>query len=294
MFVGESKFETCPDTLYAIPSYIDDNTPTIKRNAINLLEGPNSKNEEAGTTNSKRSTSNKRNYIIFGHYDKPSTETIFDTIGSKVSDQQLTVQTGKSLWYQSPGGGDEKIIIPDDSPKKINESTTASKEGIVKSKKKYGLLKTVTIKFKTWFDNEENKILKLMMVILIGTVITMFWYFHTTVRELRQQSQNGSNTKIPRSTDSNGSYGVESLNGGEFIFFLTSIVIVDVGVVVNFIHGMINDLRLVDNFQMFLKSANNHHKVHFQACKNRFCKLTQINDDRVFTQNNCVQYYKDE
>lgn len=182
---------------------------------MNLIEGPSSRNIETGTSNTKRSTSNKRNYIIFGHYDKPSTETIFDSIGSKDSDQQLSVHTDKSLWYQ-PQGGDDKIIIPDDPPKKVNESTTESREGIVKSKQKYGLLKTLTIRFKTWFDNEENKVLKLMMVILIGTVISMFWYFHTTVRELRQQSQNGSNTKIPRSTDSNGSYGVESLNGGEF------------------------------------------------------------------------------
>ena len=254
--------------MYAIPSYIDDSTPTIKGNAINLIEGPNSKNIGTGTSDKKRSTSNKRNYIIFGHYDKPSTETIFETIGSKDSDHQLSVHSDKSLWYQSPGGA-EKIIIPDDPPKKINEST-ASMEEIVKSKK-YGLLKTLMIKFKTWFDNEENKILKLMMVILIGTVITMFWYFHTTVRELRQQSQNGSNTKIPRSTDSNGSYGVESFIGGEFMNVFPSIIIVDISVIVDFIHGVVNDLRFVDNLQMFLKCANNCHEINFQTCKQKFC-----------------------
>lgn len=246
--------------MYAIPSFIDDSTPTIKRNAVNLIEGPNSRYAETGTSNKKRSTSNKRNYIIFGHYDKPSTETIFDSIASKDSDQQLSVQTDKSLWYQ-PSGEHQKIIMPDDTLNEVN-STPANKEGVIKSKQKYGLLKTVTIKFKTWFDNEENKILKLMMVILIGTVITMFWYFHTTVRELRQQSQNGSNTKIPRSTDSNGSYGVESLDG-EFV--PASVVIVDIGVVVDFIYWMINNLRLVDNFQMFLKSANDYHEINFQT-----------------------------
>jgi hypothetical protein len=96
--------------------------------------------------------------------------------------------------------------------KQKNVSVIKSEE-IMESNTKNGLLKTSTIKFKHWFDNEENKVLKLMMVILIGAVITMFWYFHTTVRELRQQSENGSKTKIHRSTDSNGSFGVESLNG---------------------------------------------------------------------------------
>lgn len=257
--------------MYAIPSYIDDNTPTIKRNAVNLIEGPNSRNIEQGTSNSRRSTSNKRNYIIFGHYDKPSTETIFDTIG-KDNEHQLSVTTDKSLWYQSTGGAD-KIIIPDSSQEKINE-TTAGKEGIVKSRQKYGLLKTLALAFKTWFDNEENKILKLMMVILIGIVITMFWYFHTTVRELRQQSQNGSNTKIPRSTDSNGSYGVESLDGGELKIDFTSVIIVVISVIVDFVYGVINDLGLVNYIQMYLKCAHHHHEIYFQACKHRMCNFS--------------------
>lgn len=215
VFVGESKFDAFHDTLYAIPSYIDDNTPTIKRNAMNLLEGPKTKNIEAGTSDRNRRSSNKRNYIIFGHYEKPSTETLFDTIGSKDSDkQQLSVRPVGGLWYEQQSASDSKIIIPDPGIKQMNDSVTKNEE-MIESKPKYGLLKTTTVVFKTWFDNEENKILKLLMVILIGIVITMFWYFHTTVRELRQQSQNGSNPKIPRSTDSNGSYGVESLDGGE-------------------------------------------------------------------------------
>lgn len=226
------------------------------------------KNIEAGTSD-RYHRSNKRNYIIFGHYEKPSTETLFDTIGNKDSDkQQLTVRPVGGLWYeQAPS--DSKIIIPDSGLKKNNESVTKHEE-MVESKPKYGLLKTSTVVFKTWFDNEENKILKLLMVILIGIVITMFWYFHTTVRELRQQSQNGSNTKIPRSTDSNGSYGVESLVDGESLdnklkSSSVSVVIVDECCVIYFINGMISNLRLIDNFQMILKRTNNNHKVNFQT-----------------------------
>lgn len=215
VFVGESKFDTFRDTLYAIPSYVDANTPTVKRNSMNLLEGPNIRNGEAGSeTRSKHSI--KRNYILFGYYETPSIDTMFDTIGSKDSNKHLTVRPESSLWYtrdddiDDQSSRDSKIIIP------VNDGNLSMKgDEIVESKVKYGLMKLSAIKFKTWFDNEENKILKLLMLILIGVVITMFWYLRTTVRELKQQSQNGSNTKIPRSTDSNGSYGVESLDGGE-------------------------------------------------------------------------------
>lgn len=218
VFVGETKFDTFRDTLYAISSYVDDNTPTIKRNAMNLLEGPTkSKAPQVPADRYKRS--DKRNYIIFGHYEKPTSEQMFDTITGKDSDQQLSVPPSNTLWYigdesEQSSKDDEKIIIPDTNSIKNNVSVVKDDE-LSESKARNGLLKTLTIKFKYWFDNEDNKILKLLMVILIGMVITMFWYFHTTVRELRQQSQDGSKTKIPRSTDSNGSYGVDQLNGGE-------------------------------------------------------------------------------
>lgn len=193
----------------------------MKRNAVNLIEGPNTKMTQGGSNDwSKRSS--KRNYIIFGHYEKPSMESMFNSIDSKDSDNQLSVQSNKNLWYikddNEDSSNDDKIIIPgvsDERSSKGNVSVVEDDE-MVETKQKFGLLKTLLIRFKTWFDNEDNKILKLLMVILIGIVITMFWYFHITVRELRQQtSQNGSNSKIPRSTDSNGSYTVESYDGGE-------------------------------------------------------------------------------
>ncbi|CRL01658.1 CLUMA_CG014880, isoform A [Clunio marinus] len=224
VFVGESKgglFKS--DTLYAIHSYVDDNTPTIKQNSMNLLEGPNVKTNE--NDNKKPAKSNKRNYIIFGHYDKPTIESMFDTIESQKSgDKQLSVDSDNSVWYvkdTSKLPNQDKIIIPDhNSEKKANNNISEKNkhEEIIETKRKYGLLKTLTVNFKNWFDNEENKVLKLLMVILIGIVITMFWYFHTTVRQLREQSQNGSKTLIPNSSDSKGSYGVESLNtAGELI-----------------------------------------------------------------------------
>lgn len=206
------------DTLYAIPSYVDDNTPTIKKNSMNLLEGPKSRNIEP----KEHKSSNKKNYIIFGHYENPTTEKIFDTIG-KGSDKAITVRNDRNIWYENTGESDDKVelIIPSDNRDgKVMKSNNVSKvikhDEIAETKQNNNsLLKKVFTSFKNWFDNEENKILKLLMVILIGTFVMMVFYFQSTVRELRQ-SQNGSKTKIPRSGDSNGSYTiVESVEGGE-------------------------------------------------------------------------------
>lgn len=151
-------------------------------------------------------------------------ENILDSIEPK-RNNQLSIRSEKNFWHFKSDEStqtDEKIIIPEEARRKNiilnpnNSSLTDKDDEIAESKEKYGLLKTLVMVFKQWFDNEENKILKLLMVILIGIVITMFWYFHTTMRELRQQSQNGSRSNVPRSTDSNSSYGIESLNGGEF------------------------------------------------------------------------------
>jgi serine/threonine-protein kinase/endoribonuclease IRE1 len=275
VFVGESKIDTIRDTLYAIPSYVDDATPTIKRNAKNLLEGPKSKGADTPEGSDRWKRSDRKNYIIFGHYENPSTEQSFDTIGTKDSDKQLSIRPDKSPWHiidqnDRSTDADDKVIILDNVVKQKNVSVIKG-EGIMESNTKNGLLKTSTIKFKHWFDNEENKVLKLLMVILIGVVITMFWYFHTTVRELRQQSENGSNTKIPRSGDSGGSYGVESLDGecrNEIILLnrRRSVVVVDIRLIVDFIHGMIEN-RLVDDLQMALECSNHNHKVNFDACE---------------------------
>lgn len=45
---------------------------------------------------------------------------------------------------------------------------------------------------KHWLDAQENKVLKVMLIVAFGMVISMLWYLHITVRELKQQSQTGS------------------------------------------------------------------------------------------------------
>lgn len=162
VFVGESKFDAFRDTLYAIPSYVDDNTPTVKRNAVNLLEGPKSKINQYVDVTEKPKQSNKRNYIIFGHYEPPTADLIDTITGKDHSNKQLTVPAD-NLWYSKESQNDDKIIFPEQTPNK-SEAPQAKDEELAQTKPRYGLLKTSAVTIKHWFDNEENKILKLLMV----------------------------------------------------------------------------------------------------------------------------------
>lgn len=161
----------------------------------------------------------KRSYIVFGHYEKPVVETMFDTIGSKNLNKQLSISEEKSVWYIKDDSEEtpkqENIIKPEKVKGKADNFSVIKGDDIDATKWKSGLLKTSTIVFKKWFDNEENKVLKFLMVILIGVVVTMFWYLRTMLRELRPQSLNSSKTAKPRSTDSGSSYGVNLLDNGE-------------------------------------------------------------------------------
>jgi serine/threonine-protein kinase/endoribonuclease IRE1 len=220
VFVGEGKGSSISgDTLYALPAFVDDSTPTIKKNAFNLLEGPKS-NRDSKIESKKPNKKQKTNYIIFGHYENPTVEEVIDTI-AKDGNKAMTVRNDRNVFLEDIDSKGNKVILPSDNrPEKNMKSGNMSK--VIKNdeiaetpKNSKTMLKKLFTAFKFWFDNEENKILKLLMLILIGSFIMMVFYFRSTMRELRQ-SQNGSRTKIPRSGDSTDSYTiVESINGGE-------------------------------------------------------------------------------
>jgi serine/threonine-protein kinase/endoribonuclease IRE1 len=100
---------------------------------------------------------------------------------------------------------DDKNLKPEvnkeNNEKKLNENKTMKAEKVSvkesgKDAKKKGFIKIIHEKLKYWMAYEENKLLKLGMIILFGLFIATIWYFNSTVRELRQQSQNGSKTGI--------------------------------------------------------------------------------------------------
>lgn len=42
---------------------------------------------------------------------------------------------------------------------------------------------------KAWINQQENKALKLVLIVLVGCIIAMFWYFNAQFKEFQQISQ---------------------------------------------------------------------------------------------------------
>lgn len=193
--------------------------PTIRKNRRNLIEGPIAQNEKPHIFSGDKK-SIKLDYIMYGYYENYETEKVTDSLHHEKSNGKELIMRGEDIVLTKPNENDDKIIMPNDGGEETTRNrknlSEISKEDVV-TKNNFNIIKHSVMKFKNWFDNEENKIIKLLMIILIGMLITMFWYFHITVRELRQQSQNGSKTIIRRSTDSNSEYGVIDNGDGDFI-----------------------------------------------------------------------------
>lgn len=222
VFIGESK-GGASDTLYAINSFVHKDTPTIKKNSINLfLEGPNGREQNSPSETNKQTI--KNNFILYGHYEVPPVDV--ESIGVKTDkfNSELTIKTDLNRWHNFINFNRDLKIIPEtgaiieavdsaiNSDKKNKSSFDKEEES--DQQLKNGVLKTTQLLFKNWFDHEENKVLKLLMLITIGCVISLFWYFHATVRELRQGSQNSSKTLSQNSTDTTTNYEVRKLVDG--------------------------------------------------------------------------------
>jgi serine/threonine-protein kinase/endoribonuclease IRE1 len=133
--------------------------------------------------------------------------------------------------YNVPKYSDTKFLLPGTTSKQMNLITDASAsteppqnpkpsqikiqtEGPIHNEKSRvppkseknlftGTLKSSYKMVKSWVNQQENKGLKLVLIILVGCVITMFWYLQVQVREFQNMSQNGSRSSQPGSMGKN-------------------------------------------------------------------------------------------
>lgn len=224
VYVGENK----NGEVYALSSYADFNTPIIKMNTINLLDGPRKDCAYPNIQGEDRAElkQNNKEFIIYGHYEltqqqiDKSMELQLLPDNKKV-DTQLSMITnlnsfdGNRIKPQIKVDGDVKAESKKNKTKDADEKLLVNKENYKDAKKK-SFIKIIHEKMKSWMAYEENKVLKLGMIILFGLFIATFWYFNSTVRELRQQSQNGSKTGMQEDVYKNY-LGSESKQVGDFV-----------------------------------------------------------------------------
>lgn len=199
LYVGEHT-----SGLYAIPSLADRNVAQISADApINLIDGPHRQNVDlnSGYLNSLLEVSaaadDVDNVILLGHYQIPQIKT---DMKLSVTPTVRVLNGAHDLATVGAATGFEVININKDSadhvvirPHMVDDiDQRKGSQQANRTMPSWQPLKMLYSRSRTWLNDQESKILKLLLIILMGMIVAMFWYMRHTVRELRQ-SQTGSN-----------------------------------------------------------------------------------------------------
>lgn len=186
--------------LYALPSFADSSTVTISsKTAHLLLEGPlitsyisnqnnnNNNNNEIPlpgdhvsttkietTDNDFQSINPEKNIIMLGHYNVPA----------EYKPQNSPLQIA----------GPSQAVIPASLPLQNFTKTIEdnNKEFINTTNEHKNWRRVIAASYnagKKWLNQQESKGLKLTLIILVGCIITMFWYLNAQFKEFQQLSQ---------------------------------------------------------------------------------------------------------
>ncbi|KAJ8682778.1 hypothetical protein QAD02_018570 [Eretmocerus hayati] len=216
LYIGEHQHG-----LYALPALVDSSTPTITSKAGQLLlEGPNiisqlqknssppppfDRNSEGSEENETQTIGDEeKDVIILGHYEVPSEY--------KPHNQPLQI-TGRS----DPIINLKETSINTTKPSEMRIDDTRLNNS--KYKNDQGWRKAVAVSYyasKNWLNQQENKGLKLALIILSGCIITMFWYLNAQFKEFQHLSQTSRENSRTGSNGSNGvMYAPEEIGQGK-------------------------------------------------------------------------------
>ncbi|KAF5287499.1 hypothetical protein FQA39_LY04127 [Lamprigera yunnana] len=239
--------------LYALPSLVDQNLVTITASEVGplLLEGPDApkcrkpyptypipgKNyyiHEGSKHSMVFQSMPKTPYtvIYLGHYNVPdygvsnlmiAGQNIFQTKlltdESESTSKAPKVKAGSSKmndnelkWLHIFSGTKQSVGVQTDDMKITDHS--------MEDVEFYSYVKNVITEhyknIRVWINQQENKGLKLTVIILTGCIIAMVWHLHIQIREFQQQSQNGSKGSQSSSYGRNGFISAlpEEVEGG--------------------------------------------------------------------------------
>ncbi|XP_053607300.1 serine/threonine-protein kinase/endoribonuclease IRE1 isoform X2 [Plodia interpunctella] len=220
LYVGEHN-----DGLYALSSLVDKNTNTISTGFSQplLLEGPTS--DKIASTDSKYEPFanihyklNNLNlhvsapYLLLGHYKVPELTTSWMP---QLPNMNMNTQQPKSVSIKLiEVHSDTESDVDNETNLKSSVSVSVQTDEIYE-----GFRFRPDLWYKQayiWLHQQENKVLKVALIILVGLVITMFWYLRYQAREFQQLSQGGSRGSTT-STASNGEVTgqLEEIGDGE-------------------------------------------------------------------------------
>lgn len=210
LYVGEHDHGT-----YALPTLVDENTKTISSEpAVKLLDGPHANaNPNLVYLNTLIETNNNKykNVIVLGHYQMPK---IKDDMQLSISPSKRSLNTGNAIDEQDTDENHKELLVANNDlgePFELNLNREGNKNNIIPPPKQSRLadrfkfigfgdqspkeyISSAYRQSQSWLNDQESKILKVLLIILFGLVIAMFWYLKHTVGALQKQSQSGSQT----------------------------------------------------------------------------------------------------
>lgn len=231
LYVGEH-----PTGLYALPALVDKKIATISSDPpVKLIDGPNSDGElnpnlvylnTLFQNDENADEQNRRNVIVLGHYQMPKTIddltlSISPSLNKKPSDNRDLVAADKFdvLNINTDSNTQNKFIVIRHEDRAVGISSDSDNiplenqraNATLSPREFFANFYTTT---QSWLNAQESKILKLLLIILMGMIVAMFWYMRSTVRELRQ-SQSGSQTSNIISRGSGSYQELIDLGDGE-------------------------------------------------------------------------------
>ncbi|KAJ6643328.1 Serine/threonine-protein kinase/endoribonuclease ire-1 [Pseudolycoriella hygida] len=219
LYVGEHS-----TGLYALPSLVDKKVATISADPpVKLIDGPNSDSDLNPNlvylntllkNNEQDNQQHHRNVIVLGHYQMPKTVedltlSISPSLNKKPSDNRNLVAADKfDVFNINPASNEQNnfiIIYNNENTVRVpdkGDDSPVGKETLNATMSPREYLANVYTTSQNWLNAQESKILKLLLIILIGMIIAMFWYMRSTVRELRQSQGGSQSSNISRGSGS--------------------------------------------------------------------------------------------
>ncbi|XP_043785399.1 serine/threonine-protein kinase/endoribonuclease IRE1 isoform X1 [Apis laboriosa] len=170
--------------LYALPSLVDLTTATISNNIGQLLlEGPLSvpqlgKNDNGNVPLSNTYNNEYQAVITLGHYEIPAEYKLQEPQPLQITGRSDPVIETLPLRYSN--STKQSLFSLQDDEKSNNDTNNESWREFVQNIYTMG---------KNWFSQQENKGLKLTLIVLLGCILVMFWYLNAQFKEFQQLSQ---------------------------------------------------------------------------------------------------------
>ncbi|KAG6445865.1 hypothetical protein O3G_MSEX004164 [Manduca sexta] len=220
LYVGEHNHG-----LYALSSLVDKNTITISTGHTHplLIEGPTTEPHAESNYEPYKNVHYKLNdlnlhvaapYLLLGHYKVPELTTSWvPHLPNNVLNVRESISSIKLINGQ----------VHSETEKDVENETNLKSNSVSVSVQTEELFEGFNFRPDLWYKQgylwvhqQENKVLKLALIILVGLVITMFWYLRLQAREFQQLSQGGSRgSNVSTSSHGEVTGQLEEIGDGE-------------------------------------------------------------------------------